>query len=152
MNLTTQPEIVTWPETYYVFIEKIGPFMQTAPACWQQLHTVVSQVRSHNEIVSFTSLYKFNPEMTYRAGVVLKAAPSQLPEGLRYEKFSGGKYSKFTLIGPYSDLPQASGRVFEMVKEQKIQMSENFCIENYVNDPVTTAPEKLITEILIPTV
>ena len=25
-NLTQVPDIVTWPETHYVFIEKIGPF------------------------------------------------------------------------------------------------------------------------------
>jgi len=26
MNLTEVPETVTWPETHYVFVEKIGPF------------------------------------------------------------------------------------------------------------------------------
>jgi hypothetical protein len=26
MKLTEKPEVVTWPETHYVFIEKIGPF------------------------------------------------------------------------------------------------------------------------------
>lgn len=31
MKLTEQPEIVTWPETHYVFIEKAGPFQTTAP-------------------------------------------------------------------------------------------------------------------------
>ena len=27
MNLTLEPETVTWPETHYVFVEKTGPFM-----------------------------------------------------------------------------------------------------------------------------
>jgi len=49
-------------------------------------------------------------------------------------------------------LPEASGRVFEMVEEKKIQMRDDFCIENYANDPRTTPEEQLITEILIPTV
>ena len=26
MNLTEEPDIVIWPETHYVFLEKIGPF------------------------------------------------------------------------------------------------------------------------------
>jgi hypothetical protein len=31
MNLTEVPESVTWPETHYVFLEKIGPFPTNAP-------------------------------------------------------------------------------------------------------------------------
>jgi len=30
MNLTQVRQIVTWPETHYTFIEKIGPFQDTA--------------------------------------------------------------------------------------------------------------------------
>ena len=78
--------------------------------------------------------------------------PQQVPEGLAYEKFKGGKYMKFVLTGPYSDLPQASGRVFEIVSGKKIQLRDDYCIENYANDPRTTPEDKLITEILVPTV
>ena len=35
MKLTLEPEIVTWPETHYIFIEKTGPFQNTAPQAWQ---------------------------------------------------------------------------------------------------------------------
>ncbi len=97
------------------------------------------------------SLYKVGPKL-YRAGVSLAAEPKNLPEKLTYEKFRGGKYSKFVLTGSYANLPEASGRVFEMVSEKKIQMREDFCIENYANDPRTTPEDQLVTEILIPTV
>ena len=36
MNLSEEPEIVNWPESHYVFIEKVGPFMNTAPQAWQE--------------------------------------------------------------------------------------------------------------------
>jgi effector-binding domain-containing protein len=49
-------------------------------------------------------------------------------------------------------LPEASRRVFEIVSEKKIQLRDDYCIENYANDPRTTPPEQLITEILIPTI
>jgi len=26
LKLTEEPEVVTWPETHYVFVEKVGPF------------------------------------------------------------------------------------------------------------------------------
>ena len=88
----------------------------------------------------------------YRAGVSLAAEPVKLPAGLEYAKFAGGKYSRFVLTGSYSNLPQASRRVFEIVAEKQIQLLDDFCIENYVTDPRTTPEEQLVTEILIPTV
>ena len=97
------------------------------------------------------SLYKVGPKI-YRAGVTVAAEPKNLPENVRYEKFKGGKYSKFVLTGSYANLPQASGRVFEIVAEKKIQMRDDYCIENYTNDPRTTPEDQLVTEILIPTV
>jgi DNA gyrase inhibitor GyrI len=150
LNLTTRPETVTWPATHYVFIEKIGPFQETAMKAWNELHQLVPAVSEHNKITSYTSLYKMGPKI-YRAGVGLAAEPKNLPAGLRYEKFPGGKYSKFVLTGPYSNLPEASGRVFHIVGEQKMAMRDDFCIEDYINDPRTTPEAELITHILVPT-
>ncbi len=150
MNLTENPETVIWPETHYVFIEKIGPFMQTAGQAWQTAHSFVPALSQHNQITRYMSLYKVGPKI-YRAGFGLGAPPVELPEGLSYEQFKGGKYSRFALTGPYSDLPQASGRVFEIVAQKKIPIRDDFYIENYTNDPRTTPEDQLLTEILIPT-
>ena len=151
LKLTQEPKPVTWPETHYVFVEKIGPFQNTAGQAWQNLHQLVPTISEHNQITGYASLYKVGPKV-YRAGVSLAAAPQNLPEGLQYEKFKGGKYSRFVLTGPYALLPEASGRVFEIVGKKNIRLRDDFCIENYVNDPRTTPEEQLITEILIPTV
>lgn len=150
MNLTQEPEIVTWPEIHYVFVEKIGPFQTTAPEAWQQLHKVTSAISEHNKITGYTSLYKVGPKI-YRAGVSVAEEPKNLPAGITSTRFKGGKYSRFVLTGPFSDLPQASRRVFEIVAEKKIELRDDYCIENYVNDPRTTPEEKLTTEILVPT-
>ena len=150
IKLTQDPEIVQWPETHYVFVEKVGPFQNTAPQAWQELHPLLANVSEHSKITGYTSLYKVAPQI-YRAGVSLAAEPRTLPEKLRYERFKGGKYSRFVLTGSYAQLPEASGRVFEIVKEKKIQMRDDFCIENYLNDPRTTPEEQLLTQILIPT-
>jgi effector-binding domain-containing protein len=151
MNLTDTTQTVTWPETHYVFLEKVGPFQNTAPGAWQEFQKLIPAISEHNKVVGFISLYKVGPKI-YRAGVSLAEAPRELPEGLAYEKFKGGKYMKFVLTGPYSNLPQASGRVFEIVAEKKIQLRDDYCIENYANDPRTTPEDKLVTEILLPTV
>lgn len=151
INLTQEPVILNWPETHYAFIERIGPFQNTAQQAWHDLQQVLPAIRQNNNITGFMSLYKVGPKL-YRAGVSLAAEPKSLPDTLKYEKFKGGKYSRFVLTGPYSNLPEASGRVFEMVEEQEIQLRDDYCIENYTNDPRTTPEEQLVTEILIPTV
>jgi effector-binding domain-containing protein len=149
MNLTEEPEIVDWPETNYVFVEKVGPFQTTAGQAWQSAHTFVPELSKKNQITGYTSLYKRGPQV-YRAGFALAAPPVDLPEGLAYEKFPGGKYAQFVLTGPYTELGPASGRVWSLVDEKKLPVRDGFAIENYVNDPrVTPAPE-LRTQILVP--
>ena len=134
MNLTEEPEIVTWSQTHYVFVEKVGPFQETAPQAWQELHRLVPDLSAHNSVIAYFSLYKMGPGI-YRAGVSTAAAPQNVPPGLRYELVPGGKYSRFVLTGPYSQLPQAPGRVFQIVGERKIPVRDAYYIENYVNDP-----------------
>jgi len=151
MNLAETPEIVTFPAIHYVFIEKTGPFKTIAGQVWQKVHALVAKVSEHNQVTGYTSLYKVGPKI-YRAGVSVSEPPRNLPAGLEYTEFKGGKYSRFVLTGPYSNLPEASRRVFEIVAERKIQVRDDFCIENYVSDPRTTPEERWVTQILIPTV
>ena len=151
MNLTPEPELIQWPETHYVFIEKIGPFSATAPLAWQAAHAFLPAILQHNRVTGYTSLYKPGPKI-YRAGFQLAAEPVDLPEGLEYEKFNGGKYLRFVLTGSYAQLGPATGRVFEIVAQNQIPMRDGFCIENYVTDPKTTPDAENITQILIPAV
>ena len=151
MNLAETPDILTWPETQYIFLEKIGPFQNTAPQAWQNLHQLVPKISEHNKITGYMSLYKMGPKV-YRAGVSVAAHPAVLPEGLGYTQFSGGKYSRFVLTGSYSDLGPATGRVMQIVSETKLPLRDDYFIENYRNDPRTTPEAELITEILVPTV
>jgi DNA gyrase inhibitor GyrI len=148
MNLNESPRIVQWPETHYVFVERIGPFQTNAHQAWQDLHSLVARIAEQNQITGYMSLYKVDTQV-YRAGVSLSGTPVALPEGLQYLKFHGGKYSAFVLTGPYSDLAEASGRVFTLASSMALR--DDFLIENYVNDPRTTPAEHLITEILVPT-
>ena len=108
----------------------------------------------NNKITGYTGLYKFKPAMTYRAGVSVADKPGDLPRGLAYELFEGGKYAQFVLTGPYSDLPEACGIVFKTVEDKKMKTRDGaFYIENYVNDPTQlVSGEQPIIQILIPIV
>ena len=148
MNLNEFPKIVQWPETHYVFVERIGPFQTNAPEAWGRLHSLVGRIAEQNHITGYMSLYKVKTQV-YRAGVSLSGTPVSLPDGVEYMKFAGGKYSGFVLTGPYSDLAEASGRVAAIASGMDLR--DDYFIENYVNDPRTTPAEELVTEILVPT-
>ncbi len=150
MNLIEEPQIVNWPEIHYVFLERIGPFQITAPQAWQALHRLAAGISENNQITGAMSLYKVGPKI-YRAGFSVSAAPVALPEGIQYTRFAGGKFSRFVLTGPYTEMPQASGRVWEIVAEKKITLRDEFAIEHYLNEPKSTPVDQLITEILVPT-
>jgi len=151
MNLTEHPELITRPEMHYVFVERVGPFMQNAGAAWQEAHKLAPALRENNQVTGYMALYKMGPKI-YRAGFSIAAHPVKVPEEMKYEKVPGGKYVRFVLTGPYTDLPQASGRAWEIVGEKKVEVRDDFAIENYVNDPSVTPADQLITHIMIPTV
>jgi len=150
MNLTEVPAVVHWPATHYVFLERVGPFMKTAREAWQDLHALKYLIAETSQITGAMALYRMSPDI-YRAGFILAGAPPALPPELAYEKFPGGKFSRFVLTGSYANLPQASGRVWEIVSRTGIETRADFAIENYANDPSSTPEAELITEILVPT-
>jgi len=151
VNLTETPEIVEWPKTHYVYVERIGPFQTNAPEAWQNLHSSIPRIAEDNQITGFLSLYKIGP-MIYRAGVALAGPPAKLPQGVNDTEFSGGKYSRFVLTGPYANLGRATGRVMELITQTRLRLRDDYFIENYLNDPRTTPEEQLITQILVPTI
>jgi AraC family transcriptional regulator len=149
-NLNLDAQKTVWPKSHYLFIEKIGPFQDTAMACWQELHSILPGVKASLNITTFMSLYKIEPQMIYRAGIVAAEKPATIPAGLKYEMFEGGDYLKYALRGSYSQLPEACGLVFEDVKKKNVKVRDAFYIEHYINDPQTTPEKDLLTEILIP--
>ena len=82
---------------------------------------------------------------------MLASAPRDLPSELQATVLGGdARYKRFVLVGPYSLMPQASARVWEMVAEKQLPLRDDFAIEFYANDPAYTPQEDLITEILVP--
>ncbi len=150
MNLTETPDLVTWPETPCGYVEKVGPFQNTAMAAWQELLRIVPTLQEQSKITHrFFARYRIESSV-YRACVGLSAAFTEPPSSLRSETFKGGNYSRFVLKGPYSQLGEATGRVLEIVKTSGLKVRDDYFIESYVNDPKTIPESELLTEILIP--
>lgn len=149
MNLTQEPEIVNLPAMHYVYVEKVGSFQQNAGQAWQQAHSLVSGLLEKNKIVGHMSLYKIGPQI-YRAGFALAGPPVDVPSGLLYEEFEGGKYARFILTGGYGNLPAASGEVWRRIELAHLKVREGFAVEDYKNDPRVTPEDQLITHIELP--
>ena len=149
LNLTAKPETMSWPETHYIFVEKTGPFQTSAPEAWQTLNRLLQDISKNHQITGYFALYQLESQV-YRAGVSVSAEPDHLPAKAAYKKFPGGKYARLTYTGPYSNLPAASGLAFEIIHDSKLPLRDDYNIENYVNSPMTTPEDQLITEILFP--
>jgi len=153
LPLTESVDNVEWPAGHYAAVERAGPIMESARAAWTELHRLVPAIEEHNRIVHYVSQYHTAPSPVYRATVMLDRAPQALPDGLIAVEHPGDRFRKFRLIGPYDLLPQACGRVDELLqKRHKRRRNTDWTFEHYVNSPHTTPPQQLITDILVPTV
>jgi TetR/AcrR family transcriptional regulator, transcriptional repressor for nem operon len=149
VRLTEKADTMDWPEMHYVFVERFGHIPQNAPVAWTEMHRLVPEIEVHNQITGYMSLYRIEQNV-YRAGVRLADKPRRLPKGMHYEKYAGGKFHRFVLTGPFSQLGPATGLACARVREQNLAVRDDFNIENYVSDPRVTPEDKLITEILFP--
>ncbi|MGA2258900.1 MAG: GyrI-like domain-containing protein, partial [Thermoguttaceae bacterium] len=63
----------------------------------------------------------------------------------------GGEYAIVTHRGPYSTLADTSRRIFrEWMPTSGRELRSGPCFEIYVNDPMATPPEDLVTLIHVP--
>jgi AraC family transcriptional regulator len=157
MNLTSKFEIVNRPPAHFVFLERRGSPPEIAPGTWEAMFPLLyAQVdpKTFVEFLGLSGMDRSRPgedSMIYEAGVTVSAAPSAPIKGLQHKKIEGGKYARFLLTGPYSHIWSAFSQIFKTLADEKVKLREDFCIENYLNDPKETPEDQLLTEILIPT-
>jgi DNA gyrase inhibitor GyrI len=151
--LSETSEVIERDGVHFAFVEEEGPLGEAAMKCWMDLFTNhISYLKTHEKftVLSNISMFRAKPAPVYRAGCVLSNAAPELNEGLKYEFVSGGKYAKFTVTGPYSTLPEARERIFQIVEETNMDVRDAFYISYYGNDPKDTPEEQLVTFILVP--
>jgi len=156
MNLTKGFEIITRSITHYIFLERRGPFAEVAPSTWDQMFPLLANQVAQKDIVEFLGLSGIDRStmgeegMIYQAGVAVANPPTSPLQGLQYRKVESGKYARFLLVGPYAHIAPAFDEVFKTLAEKNVELREEFCVENYLNDPRVTPEDQLKTELLIP--
>ena len=149
MHFTEEPDRVLWPQTNYLYVEKVGPFAEIAPQAWRDFHQQLPGLLQSIDVLGFLSLYRVDRSV-YRAGVSVQSRPDNIPPGLQFEVFPGGAFERFTLTGSYTHLPEISGRAFAIMAKRAVKRRDDFNIEHYVNNPQTAPEDQLITEIYFP--
>ncbi|MBI3436711.1 MAG: GyrI-like domain-containing protein [Proteobacteria bacterium] len=156
LDLTAAPDIIALQPAPFLYLEKVGPFQKFAPLAWKEFWAIAGGKIDHDQIAAMLALSLIDETKTgdaafvYQAGLLLKAKPTTLPEGLRLRQLAAGKYARFVLTGSYAQLSTAYPKAFSIVAESKYRFRPDFCIEKYLNDPSTTPQDQLQTEILIP--
>ncbi|KAA6456964.1 AraC family transcriptional regulator [Acidobacteria bacterium AB60] len=155
VNLTPDFEAVTRPITHYVFLENRGPFAEIAPPLWEELskYTPRLEQRHIREYLGVSGIDKSSPgeeAMIYQAGIALAEIPGDLPSPLQRRTIKSGRYARFLLTGPYTQIWPAFDHIFKTLAEANVALRPEFCIENYLNDPRTTPEAQLQTELLVP--
>ena len=151
MPLNETPEIIDWPACRVVYVEEVGQFETSIIQAWQSLCKHRETIEAETSIVGTLSLYQYATEpKIFRAGFLVDVEPKTLLAGAHYLNFSGGRYARFTVIGSYSQLPEARERVFQICKEKNFAVrSDDWTLQHYANSPESPEAE-LITEILVP--
>jgi len=155
LNLTSELECISLDPALFVYLEKLGPFAKTAPSAWKEFWSLAEGQLDHSQITGMAGLSCIDETKTgdaafkYQAGVFLKREPGIVPNGLQVRSLKEGKYARFLLTGPYSQLSAAYPFAFSTLEKAKVAVRKDFCIEKYLNGPDTPQAE-LRTEILIP--
>lgn len=156
MSLTMKPEVINRSEKDFIYIEKQGDFKETAPASWREIFPLTNGHIEKNKIQGCVALSNIQKDskgdelMIYQAGFEVTEKPTIIPKGTTYRKIPGGKFARFVLKGPYTEINHAFHVVMDVLEKEHYELRSDFCIENYLNDPTDTPEDQLLTEILVP--
>lgn len=90
------------------------------------------------------------PGQPYDAAIALPEGVP-LPAGLSEERVPGGnRYARTSYIGPYDRMGAAWGEFCANLASSEHERGDGLCYEMYMNDPNTTAPADLQTDLYIP--
>jgi AraC family transcriptional regulator len=151
------PKIITLAPKNTIYLELRGAYAGLDfGGAYQKLWNYVKIHKVFGKGIEHICLYYTDPRkadeqdlLTHVCLVVPKAVEED--GEIRLKTITGGKYAKFTYVGPYTDLHQVYGAIYgKWLPESGLQLRDVPCFEKYISQPGRTPPEKLKTEICVP--
>jgi AraC family transcriptional regulator len=144
------------PELHVATVHHVGPYPRISDA-FQRLGTIGGAAGLFQQPgAMMLAIYYDDPETTPAdrlqsdAGVTVQDGV-RLPEGLVEKRLPPGRYARTTCVGPYSQLPDTWSRLKgEWLPKSGHRARKGPSYEVFRNDPSTTRPEELRTDLYLP--
>lgn len=132
-------------------LDQVGYAME---ADFKALDKVVRDKKIEVINPTFSVYHDYDPinnRCVYTSGIAIKEKHFDLPENIILGEIKGGKALNVTHKGSYFNLGNGWSTAYSYLKAKKMKPNTKVDpLEVYVNDPATTKPADLITEIYIP--
>lgn len=143
------------PPMRLAVVSHVGPYMEIGGA-FERLRGLAGARSLFGPTTRMLGIYLSDPAVTpvqdlrSEAGITVgDDVVIDAPLGER--RLSGGRHAIWTHRGPYADLEASYRRLFgEWLPASGAEPADAPCLEIYLNDPRTTAPTDLLTEICLP--
>ncbi|MHC4725656.1 MAG: AraC family transcriptional regulator [Planctomycetota bacterium] len=137
------------------FVRHVGPYNQVGKA-WDTLCTHLGKEGCLGSGSKFIGICYDNPEVTppekIRYDACITVDESFVPQDeIAVQTIGGGEYAVTTHFGPYDKLSQTYSRLFrDWLMKSDREIRQEPCMEFYLNDPDSTEPDDLLTDIYLP--
>ena len=150
-----QIEVKSLAPLKVAFVRHVGPYQEVGKA-WERLCNWAGRNCLMGPDVRFLGASHDDPEITppdkLRYDACITVDDSVQPEGdIGVQELGGGKYAVALHEGPYEKFVDTYGRIYGgWFPEQSCEPGAPPCLEFYLNDPESTDPEDLLTEVWVP--
>ena len=137
------------------YLRHIGPYDEVG-ATWDRLLTILGKDGYLGGNVMMLGICHDDPEITSPAKIRYDACVSVddsfAPTGdIQVQTVAGGEYAMTTHTGPYNQLGSTYSEFLgRWLPRSGRELRDVPCFEVYLNDPQSTAPEDLLTDIYAP--
>jgi AraC family transcriptional regulator len=144
------------PAMKVAYVRSVGPYLASAKAAWQKLCSWAISKRLFEGKSIMIGICHDDPQATppqkIRYDAAMTFQGNVEPDGdIGIQELPAGKYAMATHRGPYELLHHSWSSLYEGLRPHSNFILRNApCIEIYHNDPQTTPPERLITDIYAP--
>ena len=153
MNL--KPKIREIKSIPVVYVHCIGDYNNVGPA-WEKLAKFMKEKKLFSFGTDFIGVSYDDPSVTetekLRYDACVSVRKEVKPEGeIGYKVLEGGMFAVILHKGPYADLSRTYDQIYlNWLPESGYELRDNPPMEFYLNDPDSTKPENLKTDICIP--
>ena len=145
--------IETFDDIEVARVRHVGPYHEVGP-CFARLSEWVAAIGARPGRV--LGIYHDDPGVVaperLRADACIELqTDASPPPGIVIDRIAAGRFAVYTHRGPYDGLPEAYGILYgRWLPQSGEEVGDRPCMEVYLNSPVDTDPEQLLTDVCVP--